>query len=177
MISQKRIKQAHNNFSHYLNEGLLKKQANNTAKEMYLSNAQLSLKVAEKLINDELKPFLWVIVCSYYSMFYMANAFLLHLGFKTSDAIVHKVTSDALIVLALDKLKKELIDEYEDTRDAALEISAVKAEAIIQNYDYERAKRSRFQYEMPNSVKQAKAVTSLKRAKEFLFEMRKLVMT
>ncbi|PIN72912.1 hypothetical protein COV22_01950, partial [Candidatus Woesearchaeota archaeon CG10_big_fil_rev_8_21_14_0_10_47_5] len=111
----------------------------------------------------------------YYSMFYMANALLLHLGFKTSDKLVHKVTGDALFVLALDKLKRELLDEYEDTRDDALEISSTKAEEILDSYDYEKDKRSRFQYEMTESVKKAKAETSLRRAKEFVFELRKLM--
>ena len=41
---------------------------------------------------------LWVIVISYYAMFYAANAVLLHLGYRTGEKIAHKVTSDALIV-------------------------------------------------------------------------------
>src|SRR3989344_4267654 len=112
MIDQKRIKEAKSNFDRYLREGLIKKERNEVAIYTYLKNSELSLKIAEKLVKDELKPFLWVIVCSYYSMFYAANAVLSNLGYKTVDEIVHKVTSDALIVLVLNKLKKELLEEY-----------------------------------------------------------------
>ena len=33
---------------------------------MYLKNADISLKVAGRLMTDEFKPHLWVMVCSYY---------------------------------------------------------------------------------------------------------------
>lgn len=175
MTDEKRIKEARSNFNRYLQNGLLKKEKNETAFFTYLKNSDLSLKVAEKLMNDELKPFLWVIVCSYYSMFYIANAVLLKLGYKTGEEIVHKVTSDALFVLVLDKLRKELLDEYEKIRDDALDIASARAENIIKNYDYERRKRSKFQYEMAEEIKEHKAKISLKRAKEFVFEMKKLL--
>ena len=54
---------------------------------------------------------LWVIVISYYAMFYAANAVLLHLGYRTGEKIAHKVTSDALIVLVLEKLYELLLDK------------------------------------------------------------------
>ena len=79
MIDEKRIREARTNFSQYLNEGFLKKEKNNIAQATYLKNSDLSLKVAEKLMNDDLKPHLWVVVCSYYSMFYIAKAVLLNL--------------------------------------------------------------------------------------------------
>ncbi len=113
MIDKKRKEEAKSNFDRYLREGLIKKERNEAAFNTYFKNSELSLRIAEKLMKDELNPYLWVIVCSYYSMFYMANAVLNNLGYKTSDKIVHKVTSDALIVLALNKLKKELLEEYE----------------------------------------------------------------
>ncbi|MFH1359245.1 MAG: hypothetical protein ABIH37_05125 [archaeon] len=126
-------------------------------------------------MKDELKPYLWVVICSYYSMFYIANAVLLDLGYKIGGKIVHKVTSDALIVLILNRLKKELLEEYEKIRDDALEIASTKAEEIIKNYDFEKDKRSQFQYDMSEAVKEQKAITSLRRAKEFVFEMKKLL--
>lgn len=174
MINEKRIREAKTNFSQYLNDGFLKKEKNSIAQDTYLKNSDLSLKVAEKLMKDDLKPHLWVVVCSYYSMFYIANAVLLSLGYKTGKKIVHKVTSDALIVLVFGRLKKELLEEYEHIMDDALDISSTKAETLIQNYDYERNKRSQFQYEMDNEIKEHKAKTSLGRAKEFVFEMKKL---
>jgi uncharacterized protein (UPF0332 family) len=174
MIDKKRIEEAKNNFDIYLREGLIKKERNEAAFNTYIKNSDLSLKLAEKLMNDELNPYLWVVVCSYYSMFYMANAVLLKLGYKTSHKIVHKVTSDALIVLVMNKLKKELLEEYEKIRDDALEIASAKAEDIIENYSFEMDKRSKFQYEMSEEIKLEKAKTSLARAKEFVFEMKKL---
>ena len=175
MIDKKKIDEAKRNFDSYLKEGLLKREKNETALDTYLKNSDLSLKVAQKLMEDEIKPYLWVIVCSYYSMFYIANAVLLTLGYKTSDKIVHKVTSDTLIVLVLDRLKKELLEEYEKIRDDALEIASSKAEDIIKSYDFEMDKRSRFQYQMSEEVKEQKAKTSLERAKEFVFEMKKML--
>lgn len=175
MIDKKRVDEAKRNFERYLGEGLIKKERNESAFFTYLKNSDLSLRVAEKLIKDELKPWLWVIVCSYYSMFYAANAVFLKLGYKTTDEAVHKVTSDALIVLVLSKLKRELLEEYEKIMKDALEIASAKAEEIIKNYDYEKEKRSRFQYDTSEEIKEGKARTSLQRAKEFVFEMRKLL--
>src|SRR3989338_7103292 len=175
MIDEKRKKEAQSNFTRYLQEGLLKKETNELAKSKYFENAELSLRTAQELMQSPLKPHLWVIVVSYYSMFYMANAVLLHLGYKTQDKIVHKVTSDSLITLVLDKLKKELLEDYEAMQQDALEIAAAKAESVIESYSYELDKRSRFQYNMLEQTKQNKAKTSLKRASEFVFEMKKLM--
>ena len=174
MIDEKRIKEAERNFKAYLEEGLIKKEKNEAAMLTYIKNSDLSIKVAEKLMKDELKPWLWVIVCSYYSMFYIANAVLVNLGYKTSEKIVHKVTSDALIVLVLHKLKKELIEEYEEAKEEALELASAKAETLVESYEHERAKRERFQYETTEDIKEQKARTSLDRAKRFVFEMKKL---
>jgi len=108
-------------------------------------------------------------------MFYMANAVLLKYGYKTQDKIAHKVTSDALIVLVLDKLKKERIEDYEAIQKDALEIAGAKAESVIELYSLELDKRSRFQYNMLEEIKESKAQTSLKRASEFIFELKKLM--
>ncbi|MBI5397943.1 hypothetical protein HZB03_00635 [Candidatus Woesearchaeota archaeon] len=175
MINEKRKKEAQSNFSRYLQEGLLKKEHNELAMNKYLENADLSLKTANELIKSPLKPDLWVIVTAYYSMFYMANAVLLGYGYKTQDKIAHKVTSDALIFLVLDKLRKELLEDYEAIQKDALEIASAKAESVIESYSLELDKRSRFQYNMLEQTKEAKAQTSLKRATEFVFELKKLL--
>ena len=175
MIDEKRKKEAQSNFSRYLQEGLLKKEHNELAMNKYLENADLSLKTANELMQSPLKPYLWVIVTSYYSMFYMANAVLLSYGYKTQDKIAHKVTSDALIFLVLDKLRKELLEDYEAIQKDALEIASTKAESVIESYSLELDKRSRFQYNMLEQTKEAKAQTSLKRASEFVFELKKLL--
>jgi uncharacterized protein (UPF0332 family) len=175
MIDIKRKKEAASNFSRYLAEGLLKKECSPVAKSKYLENADLSIKTAQELMQSPLKPHLWTIVVSYYSMFYAANAVLLHYGYKTQDQIAHKVTNEALIVLVLDKLKKELLEDYEDIQRDALEIAGAKAESIIESYYLELDKRSRFQYNMLEQTKENKAKTSFKRATEFVFEMKKLL--
>ena len=176
MIDKKTIEEAKRNFDRYLEEGLIRKDRNEVAKKTYIKNSDISLKLAEKLLRDELKPYLWVIVISYYSMFYIANAVLLDLGYKTGDKIVHKVTSDCLVVLILGKLRKELLEEYQEVQGDALEIASARADDLILNYKFELDKRSRFQYEMSDEVKRAKAETSLKRVKEFVFERRKLLL-
>ena len=178
MLSEKRINEAELNVKQYLREGLLKKQENETAKQMYLENCELSLLTAQKLLDMEsggYKPHLWIIVSSYYSMYYIANAVLLDLGYKVGEKISHKVTSDALIVFARDKLKKGFIEEYEDIKEDALELISLKTDSILQSFDFEREKRSKFQYQMDEQVKKSKALTSLERAKQFVFEMKKLL--
>lgn len=175
MIDDKRKKEAQRNFVKYIDDGLLTKEINALAKSKYLENADISLRTANELMQSPLKPHLWAIVISYYSMFYIANALLLHYGYKTQDKIAHKVTSDALIVLVLGKLKKELLENYEDMQKDALEIANAKAESVIESYSLELDKRSLFQYNMLEEVKESKARTSLQRASEFVFELKKLL--
>src|SRR3989338_10926191 len=175
MIDEKRKKEAMENFSEYLRQGLIKKQKDENAMKMYINNSDMSMKLAEKMLDDQLKPYLWSVVVSYYSMFYMANAVLLHLGYKTGRKIVHKVTSDALIVLVLNKLKKELLEEYENMRDDAMEIASMKSEELLKNYEMELDKRSKFQYNMTLKVQEQMARISVKRAAEFILEMKKLL--
>jgi uncharacterized protein (UPF0332 family) len=178
MLDSERIKEAESNIKQYLQDGLLKKQKNDTAKTMYIENSDNSLQTAQKLHTLESKdydPSLWTIVTSYYSMYYISNAVLLNLGYKVGDKVSHKVTADAIIVFARNKLKKKLLEAYEDTKDDALEIMSQKADTILKSLDQEREKRSRFQYQMDEKAKHGKAVTSIERAKEFVFEMKKLL--
>ena len=178
MLDEKRIKEAESNVKRYLEENLIKKQKNETAKSMYVENSNLSLETAQKLLNledDNYKPYLWIIVASYYSMFYISNAVLLEFGYKVGEKIAHKVTSDALIVYIRNKLKKELLEEYEDAKEDALELISTKVDSLLENLDFERNKRSQFQYKMDEEIKKNKALTSLERAKQFVFEMKKLL--
>ena len=175
-MDKERIKEAQKNFTQYLQDRLIKKEKNDTAKAMYIKNANLSLNLAEECMNSNLKPYIWVVVISYYSMFYIANAVLLELGYKTGDKIVHKVTNEALIVLVMDKIKKGLIEEYENAKEDALEIASIKSDEIIGLYSLEMGKRSRVQYDMTESIQEQKANTSLKRARQFMLEMKKLLL-
>ncbi len=178
MLNHKHIQEAETSVKRYLEEGLLKKEKNETAQTMYLENSELSLETAQKLLTLEsptFKPYLWITVTSYYAMYYVANTALLHLGYKVGEKISHEITADALIVFVRNQLKKELLEEYEDTQQDALTITAAKADALLESFDHERRKRSKFQYQMDEQIKREKSLTSLERAKRFIFEMKKLL--
>ena len=73
MVDETRKKEAQQSFAQYLQDGLIKKEKNETAKAMYRRNADLSSSLAEECMKSTLKPYMWVVVISYYSMFYIAN--------------------------------------------------------------------------------------------------------
>lgn len=176
MLDEKKVKEAETNVKSYLREGLLKKleKADENILRIFRNNSEESLKVANLLMKEGTSH-LWVIVCSYYSMFYIANAALYRIGYKVGHKIAHKVTEDALIVFVRSKLKGRLLEEYRDTLDDALEVAGVKADEVIGDYKRELSKRSKFQYDMSETAKRAKAETSLERAKKFAFELEKLL--
>lgn len=173
MLDITRLKEAEQGVKSYLQEGLLRKTvADRHVLDILLQNAKESLRVAETVqqISD-----LWVIVCSYYAMYYYATAVLLKFGYKVGEKIVHKVTADALIVYVRGKLKESLISDYEEAREEAFNLAGIKADALIESFDFERSKRSVIQYKTLDIEKHSKAKTSLQRAKEFSREMEKLL--
>ncbi|MBI2135528.1 HEPN domain-containing protein [Candidatus Woesearchaeota archaeon] len=171
MLSNERINEAKANITRYLDERLIAKQAfNKIVYDTYVRNYKESLELAENTFTNKMSN-LWVIVISYYSMFYIANAVLYKLGYKVGSKIAHKVTADALIVYIKNKLTSNLLEDYEIANEEAMAIS----DNIMQNFDLERLKRSKFQYETTEEIKQGKAETSLNRAKEFIAEMEKLL--
>ncbi len=171
MLSDERIQEAKNNVRSYMQENLLKKKIfNPLIFETYMRNHRDALNVAKELHKQELSA-LWVIITAYYSMFYIANAVLYKLGYKTGHKIAHKVTADALIVFARGRLKDSLLENFETAKEQALAIS----DSQMENFDFERTKRARFQYETTEEIKFSKAETSLKRAEEFSMEMEKLL--
>ena len=176
MLDTQRLKEAESNVKNYLEEKLIWKYDSYKKEifETYLRNYKDSLEVAQKLFEQNLSP-LWVIVTSYYSMYYIANAVLYTIGYKVGGKISHKVTADALIVFIRNKLKKELLEDYEEAQEEALEIIGKKADEIISHFEKELEKRSSFQYKSTEEIKRAKAETSLTRAKEFIFEMKKML--
>lgn len=170
-MDDKRREEAKNNFDNYLTDNLLKKsQFDENIFNKLEQNSLESLEVANQLFTNKISS-LWVVVSSYYAMFYIANAYIYKKGYKTQNKIVHKVVSDTLIVLAKKDLSIKLIEEYEEEQEKALSI----AENLIDSFDYERGKRSRFQYEMTEQIKESKAKTSLERAKTFVEIFRKLL--
>lgn len=175
MLTKERIREAEINVKSYLADGLLKKAImDKQVLNIFLRNAKESLRVAEEVHQKNISE-LWVIVCSYYSMYYYANAVLFKLGYKVGEKIVHKVTAEALIVYVRGRLKESLIEEYEETKEEALNLAGMKADALIESFDFERNKRSLIQYRTIEIEKQSKAKTSLQRAKEFTREMEKLL--
>lgn len=172
MLNNEKIKKSEYNVKQYLRDDLIRKASfKKIIFDTYMKNHKESLLLAKKIYNENLSP-LWIIVISYYSMFYIANAVLYKLGYKIGSKIAHKITSDSLIVFVRHKLKQELIENYEIATKEALTIS----NNLIENFEYERRKRSIFQYETTEEIKKAKAKTSLKRAEEFNKEMEKLLM-
>ena len=171
MLENERIKEAETNVRGYLHENLIKKENfKPIVYDTYMRNHRESLLLAKKIFEEK-SSCLWTIVISYYSMFYIANAILYKLGYKIGSKVAHKVTSDALIIFVRNKIKDQLIEDYDLASSEALQIS----DNLLQSYDLELGKRSRFQYEFTEEIKIAKAETSLKRAQEFSKEMEKLL--
>ena len=176
MLNTQRIKEAEVNVRTYLSDGLLRKTTmTKDVLNILLRNAKESLRMAEEAHQKNISD-LWTIVCSYYAMYYYANAVLLKLGYKVGDKIVQKVTADAMIVYMRGKLKKNLIEEYEEAKEQALNLAGMKADDLIESFEFERNKRSFIQYQTLEIEKQSKAKTSLERAKEFTREMEKMIL-
>jgi len=176
MLDEKRIREAQENVRTYISEDKLKKVEAREQKieRILVNNSKESLKVAEMLFVNSHSD-MWTIVCSYYSMYYIANAVLYKYGYKVGEKISHKVTADALIVYIRDKLKKTLLQDYEDALNETLNIAGIRSDELIKSFDDERIKRSRIQYDTSEQAKRSKAQTSLERAKKFVFEMEKLL--
>lgn len=177
MLSPERIKEAKINVLTYLRDGLLKtdREYREDILNAYIEKSDESLEVAGFLSENEISS-LWITVTSYYSMYYIANAVLYHMKYEVSGEISHKVTCDALIHLVRGKLKNNLIEEFEDAQDEALQLTnPEEVDDIILTLDYERKKRSKFQYEMDVEIKHSRAKTSFERAKVFNLEMNKLL--
>jgi hypothetical protein len=118
-------------------------------------------------------------------MFYAATAMLAKQGIRATGQIVHKVTADALIHFCAsnEKLAK-LLEQYEEAQTVGLELVGreelmkrmqKKADELIISYGSERKKRSKFQYDIGVEAKRGYAQVSLERAKNFVFEIRKLL--
>lgn len=203
MIDRERLNEAKRNVKQYIDDGLLKLNDRDAPKFVgfFMTNAESSLRTASVLqqISDEdalketlktgmdFESYLWVIVSSYYAMFYAATALLAKQGVRAAGQIVHRVTADALIHLfgSNEKLAR-LLEQYEEAQAVGLELIGreelmkrmqKKADELIVAYESERKKRSKFQYDIGIQAKRGYAQTSLERAKEFVFEIGKLVKT
>ncbi|MCZ3366395.1 MULTISPECIES: hypothetical protein [Methanobacterium] len=175
MLDVKRIEIAKRNFNQDIKDGYIRKQRpDDNLINALKNNANESLGVANFLFEEDISP-LWVIVSSYYSMYYMSNAVLNKLGFKVGDQISHRVTADALIVLVRDKLKSRILQDYDKAKEEYEEIDNLTDE-IIELYDLEHKKRLNSQYVMGYEVRISKSNTSLNRAKKFVLELEKTLL-
>lgn len=203
MINKERIEEAKRNVRRYVDDGLLKINDKDAARfvDFFMANAESSLRTAsilqqisdedalkEKLkVGSDFESYLWVIISSYYAMFYAATAILAKQGIKASGQIVHKVTADALIHFFWSNAKlAKLLEQYEETQTVGLELIGreelmkkmqKKADELIVSYESERKKRSKFQYNIGIQAKKGYAQTSLERARTFVFEINKLIKT
>jgi len=201
VISKERIAEAERNVKQYINDGMLRVKDKDAQKfaEFFMKNSESSLQTAsilqhisdEQDLRDALKAssdfesYLWVIVTSYYSMFYAATALLASQGIRATGQIVHKVTADAMIYFFISNEKlARLLEQYEEAQAVGLELIGReelmksmkrKADELIIAYESERKKRSRFQYDIGLQAKRGYAQTSLERAREFVFEIGKIV--
>jgi uncharacterized protein (UPF0332 family) len=201
MIEKERLEEAKRNVKIYVEDGLLKTGDKDAARfvDFFMANAESSLRTASILqeisddnsLKDKLKvssdfeSYLWVIVSSYYSMFYAATAILSKQGIRATGQIVHKVTADALIhFFASNEKLAKLLEQYEEAQTVGLELVGreelmkrmqKKADELIISYEGERKKRSKFQYDIGVQAKRGYAQTSLERARSFVFEIRKLL--
>ena len=158
MLNEKRIKEAEANVKSYLEDGLLRKSEFDLRVFSILrKNSQESIEAANFLYKNK-KSELWIIVMSYYAMFYIANALLYKLKYKVGEKISHKITADALIVFVRNKLRQSLIENYEDIKDEAL--ATMKSDELIGYLDFERKKRGFIQYNTPEEIKLSKVETS-----------------
>jgi uncharacterized protein (UPF0332 family) len=201
MIEKERLEEAKRNVKIYTEDGLLKTGDRDAARfvDFFMANADSSLRTPSILqeisddsslkemlkVGSDFESYLWVIVSAYYSMFYASTALLARQGIRATGQIVHKVTADALIhfFAANEKLAK-LLEQYEEAQTVGLELVGreelmkrmqKKADELIISYEGERKKRSKFQYDIGVQAKKGYAQTSLQRAKDFVFETRKLL--
>jgi hypothetical protein len=203
MINKERIEEAKRNVKQYIDDDLLKINDKDAARfvDFFMANAEASLRTASILqqisdddtlketlkVGSDFESYLWVIVSSYYAMFYAATAILAKQGIKASGQIVHKVTADALIHFFWSNAKlTKLLEQYEEAQTVGLELVGreelmkkmqKKADELIVSYESERKKRSKFQYDIGIQAKRGYAQTSLERARNFVFEISKLIKT
>jgi uncharacterized protein (UPF0332 family) len=194
MVEEKTIKEIANRIKKFLdNEIILTKQKKEHI-NFFLTNAKNSIETAQTIFDistnkdfqnytghEDLNGFLWVINASYYSMFYTARALIENDGIKLKPEFsIHSLTFDVLVhfFYSNNKLQKQLLKDFVEAQDEAESIlgnNNNKANNLIENYFWEKQKRANLTYETGEIAIKSKAETSLKRAKLFNEEIRKIV--
>jgi uncharacterized protein (UPF0332 family) len=195
MLDKDRIKKAELNYQEYLRSDKVIPKHKEIEKYMkfFLNNAETSILTAKTLlevsestgkkdalgVDKEFESFLWVVVSSYYSMFYASLALLAKHNIKVEGEMSkHKAVADTLIsqFIANKRLAK-LLEGYEEAKETALGITGTeeKAMELVENYNLERVKRGKLQYDLGAEAKQNLARTSLSRATAFIAEIRAIL--
>jgi len=193
MIDQHRIKEAEANVKNYIDDNWITLKHNDIFNHahFFLKNSETSLLTAQTLLElsennvkkeaihivQDFESFLWVVVSSYYSMFYASLALFARHHIKVGDKSVHKVVADLLITqfMVNNRLAK-LLQSYEDSKEAALTIIGTeKAHEFVDQFDMERRKRHTLQYELGAQAKQNLARTSVSRASAFVAVVRNIL--
>lgn len=187
MLDDKHKKESSSLVKQLVKEGKMIKPEEGREK-FFLDKSIESFNLAKRILaisedkDDPLKSYMWVVSLAYYTMFFAATSLLAHFSHKINEEKgIHKLTYHALVYYFLvddNKLQKYFIEEYKDAYTEAeelLQISELKAFSLIQDLDLEREKRRRFTYEMGEIAELNKARTSIKRADNFLTEIRKIM--
>jgi uncharacterized protein (UPF0332 family) len=192
LLPEKKLNEAKKRVEQFIRDGIIKSKLTPEFVDFFLRNADDSLDSANALfqlsIDSEKQRYmgfssfnglLWVVNASYYSMFYMARALLENKGIKIkTDFSIHVVTFDSIIYYfyLTGKLQKEFLEDFIEAKEEAAELlGKQKADELIEEYFFEKRKRSEFTYDMGISLVRSKAKTSLERAQKFRREIKKII--
>jgi hypothetical protein len=191
VLEERKLKEAEKRTKQHIADGLIKTgKSEHTTFFLRSSDDSIdSAKVLYEISTDPEKQryhgftsfngLLWTVNASYYSIFYMARALLENAGIRIKTNIsIHAVTFDAIVsyFYLTGKLQKALLDDFTEAKEDAAEIlGKQRADELIEDYFYERKKRSSFTYEMGETLVRSKAKTSLERAQRFRREIRKIL--
>ncbi len=201
MIGEERVREARNNVRQYIADGLLRVKDDGIKRfvPFFMEQAEKSLRTADFIhglstsdsvketlgVEKNFESYVWVIVTSYYSMFYSALALLAREGIRVGRQIAHKVAADALIHFFIsNKRLAKMFEDYEEAKDTTLDLIGKgelmkrlekRADELIIAYEKEMKKRSTFQYDIGEMARRGYAETSLRRAREFFIEVRKIL--
>ena len=187
MLEEKQKKESESIIKQLINEGKII-NPNQKVESFFLDKSSTALQVSKKLFeisedkNNHFDGYTWIINIAYYSMFYAATALLAHFNHRIKSEVgVHKLTYHALVYYFLiddNKLQNHFIEQYKESYEDAeqlLQISEEKAVEMIEYLNFEHTKRIKFTYDVGEVAERNKAKTSLKRAEDFLTEVKKMI--
>ena len=171
------LKRAKDDYNHGLQDRLIEKDSRQPAfAPAYANFAENSLTTAGILydlskdagkraairVDDSYNGCMWVVVSSYFSMFYMASALLAKKGLKVGRIDTHKHVKSAFlhVYIANHFLENSVGIEYMEAKKLAEDLMAA------------RRNRSKYQYNVGNMALEADAGLSLKRARNFFEKTR-----